>query len=79
MMSASAILSFLLLLAPGRPDLPEKCVNKQEVIETPTKFIKHGQKWECHDNGGWKRAVTFKNGEKEGFWTWWYENGKKGS
>ena len=30
-----------------------------------------------YTNGNKKEEGTFKDGKKDGLWTWWYENGQK--
>ena len=30
-----------------------------------------------YPNGNKKEEGTFKDGKKDGLWTWWYENGQK--
>ena len=39
-----------------------------------SKTEKHIEYW---SNGMMKEEGTLKNGEQDGKWTWWYENGQK--
>ena len=36
-----------------------------------------GQVFSLYDDGKKKEEGTFKDGKKDGLWTWWYENGQK--
>ena len=64
----------LVFLWGAAPALPETCEAK-----TPSLIDgkKHGPEWECHDNGRWKKALSWENGNEEGKLIYWAENGQK--
>jgi antitoxin component YwqK of YwqJK toxin-antitoxin module len=59
--------------------LPEKCVEKNAELkkDKASKEIKDGEEYKCYENGKWKSAGFWKDGQREGLWTFYYKNGNK--
>ena len=60
----------------------QKSVNMDLIVKQGKLYfldsqLFNGEAYSKFDNGALGMKGVFKNGDREGLWTWWYSNGKK--
>lgn len=73
------LFSFLLLstVLSAQKSVDMDLIVKQGKLYFHDSQLFNGEAYSKFDNGTLGMKGVFKNGDREGLWTWWYSNGKK--